>query len=483
MDTIPTGPLARDKEKFLALLAAARDASREDGHWKLVSVSLDARTHIDPLAVLESIYEPTERHCYIEHPERGEALAGAESVVEATFSGPERFIKAREFAREVFDNTIAVGQLDLPLAGPKIFSTFTFEDDAAPDAPFAPATLFVPRWQVSSSEGAYVATANLLVTSDGDIEEQARRALDAHAKFSSFSYERKNDGSNDASRADHHAEANTAAFADEKTSSDGYRSNVAKALEAIRAGRCVKVVLSRRITYISKEPLQPIATLARLRERFPSCAAFSVANGKNVSFIGASPERLVRMENGCVETEALAGTTPRGATPSEDAALAAALIGSEKQLREHRAVADTIAAQLAALGLDTGPMPRPRILRLPNAQHIKTPFRAPVKNGLHLFDIAAALHPTPATSGLPRANAMQLLRELEAAPRGLYSGIVGWCGETDGELTVALRSGEISGASATLYAGAGIVEGSDPEEELQETGVKMNALADSLGSK
>lgn len=190
MDRIDTGPLERDREKFLALLAAARDAAREDGHWKAVSVSLASKAHIDPLAVLESIHEEGVRHFYYEHPERDTALAGAESALERTFSGPERFAKARDFARELFANAIAVGELDLPLAGPKLFAAFAFEDDSDADAPFAPATLFLPRWQVSSRDGAYVATANLLVEPEGDIEAQADRALAAHEKFSRFSYPR-----------------------------------------------------------------------------------------------------------------------------------------------------------------------------------------------------------------------------------------------------------------------------------------------------
>jgi menaquinone-specific isochorismate synthase len=311
------------------------------------------------------------------------------------------------------------------------------------------------------------------VTPEGDIEKQATRALDAHKKFSSFHYE-KSEGGDAGSCAPVAAE-------NPEAGENRYRANVAKALEAIRLGRAVKVVLSRRVEYVSQKSLHPVAALARLRDAFPSCAAFSVANGRGASFIGASPERLVRVENGFVETEALAGTAPRGATTSEDAALAAALMASDKQMREHRAVADAIASQLAALGLETGPMPRPRILRLPNAQHIQTPFRAPLKKCLHLFDIAAALHPTPATAGFPRREAVRLLAELEGAPRGLYSGLVGWCDETGGELAVALRSGSIEGCRATLFAGAGIVEGSWPDEELDETRVKMSAMAGVLG--
>src|SRR5690606_32668008 len=119
-------------------------------------------------------------HAYIEHPQRGEALAGAEAVIEELFQGAGRFAAARQFAAEVFEHTVAVGQLDLPLAGPHVFCGFTFEDAQPDGAPFAPATLFVPRWQVSSAEGAYVATANLLIEPASDIEAVAARVLAAH---------------------------------------------------------------------------------------------------------------------------------------------------------------------------------------------------------------------------------------------------------------------------------------------------------------
>jgi menaquinone-specific isochorismate synthase len=470
MDRIPTGPLERDGARFMQLLEAVRDAAIEDGHWKLVSISLGSERLIDPLAVLESIYETGDRHCYIEQPEGGEALAGAEAIIERTFTGAARFEEARDFARELFEHSVAVGQLDLPMSGPKLFCAFTFEDSSAPEAPFAPATLFVPRWQVSARDGAYVATANLLVTPDGDLEEQARRALDAHRKFSTFAYARSRGP--DAGATGELREENAA----------WYRGGVEKALGEIRAARCSKIVIARSEKFVSKQPLHPLATLARLRNIYPSCHCFSFAGTDGLSFIGSTPERLARVENGMLDTEAIAGTAPRGANSAEDAGLAADLMGCDKQMREHMAVAETIAAQLAGLGLDFGPMQRPRLLRLANAQHIRTPFRAAVPEGMHIFDIAAALHPTPATAGLPRESALDSLREIEGSPRGLYAGLTGWTGaDGEGELVVALRSGFVRGHEAILFAGAGIVDGSDPVDEENETRLKMSALAKSLG--
>ncbi len=471
METIATGPLPRDREKFLALLSAARDAAREDGCAKLVSVSLSAGAHIDPLAVLESIYEPTERHFYYEHPEKDLALAGAESVLEAAFSGPNRFTKAAAFAEGVFANAIAVGEMDLPLAGPKLFATFTFEDEADPDAPFAPATLFVPRWQVSSFEGAYVATANLLVTPEGNIEAQADRALAAHAKFSGFAYSRT-------LPKDAREKSNP-----KSPSDDGalYRARVQQALAAIGEVKAEKIVVARRRMFEMSSPLHPLHTLAALREKFPSCRSFSFGNGHNASFIGSTPELLVRVAGDSVESEALAGTAARGTSAAEDAALAAELMSSEKQLREHAAVASAVKTALESCGLAPGPMPRPRIRRLPNAQHILTPFSARRSAETNLFSLAGTLHPTPATSGLPREAARRLLAEIEGTPRGLFAGPIGWCGADGcGELAVALRSGLVEGSRAVLHAGAGIVRGSVPEEEDAETLLKLGALAGCL---
>ncbi|HNX04686.1 MAG TPA: isochorismate synthase [Opitutales bacterium] len=471
MERIATGPLERDREKFLTLLTAARDAADEDGHWKIVSVSLASKAHIDPLAVLESIYEGEARHFYLEHPERDAALAGAEAVVERSYSGPGRFAQARDFARDLFENTIAVGELELPLAGPKLFAAFSFEDEADADAPFAPATLFLPRWQVTSSSGAYVATANLIVEPGGDIEAQAERALAAHAKFSGFSYEK--------SFPELPHDAGKPLFRP-GAGSDAYRAAVAKALEIIDSGALEKVVVARREAFESPGPIHPLRTLAILRERFPSCRSFSFG-GPDAAFIGATPELLARVCDGLVESEALAGTTARGRSASEDAALASELMASDKEMREHAAVARAVHAALESLGLSPGPMPRPRIHRLPNAQHIRTPFAAKLREGLHLFDIAAALHPTPATCGLPRAAAVRAIADIEGAPRGLFSGLVGWCDDADGgELAVALRSGLVDGNRAVLYAGAGIVRGSTPGAEDRETLLKLSALGEAI---
>jgi menaquinone-specific isochorismate synthase len=218
-----------------------------------------------------------------------------------------------------------------------------------------------------------------------------------------------------------------------------------------------------------------------LRQRFSDCYSFSFANGRGQSFIGASPERLVRVSKGVMETEALAGSIKRGAGASEDAALAAALLSSEKDLREQREVLDDMVARLNPLGLELEFPTKPGLRRLANVQHLHTPVRAALPETVRLMDVLAALHPTPAVGGSPRGEAVAAIRRLEGFPRGLYTGALGWLNcRGGGEFFVGIRSALIEGARARVYAGAGIVAGSTPEKEFAETELKFKAMLDAL---
>ena len=455
-------------EALQAFLAQCRAAAVQDGHAKLVSISL-AVGALDPLAVLESIFEPGEPHFYAERPGIESAIAGAEVAVAHEAHGAGRFAAVQGFIDDTLAHTIAVGDVDAPFGGPHFFTAFAFNDETEPGDAFPAARVFVPRWQVARAGATTTAVANLLVTADANLAMLAERVWRAHGKFSKFSYRES-------------APAAVAAGPNFTTQETGdYRAAVARALTRIAAGEFEKIVLARAIDLRLKSPLHPLRVLNGLRQLFPDCYAFSVANGRGQSFIGATPEQLVRVSKGALETAALAGTTGRGVGASEDAALGAALLGSEKDRREHRHVVETIAGRLAQRGLKLEYASQPGLRRLANVQHLYTPIRAALPENARLLDAVAWLHPTPAVGGAPAAAAIARIRELEGFSRGLYGGAIGWVNARGGgEFFVGIRSALVDGATARVYAGAGIVAGSTPEKEFAETELKFKAMLGAL---
>ena len=249
---------------------------------------------------------------------------------------------------------------------------------------------------------------------------------------------------------------------------------VLRALEAIASRALDKVVLARAIDVEADAPIDPQELLRALEGRYPSCRAFLVRGSGGV-FLGATPEILCRVEGGRVEADALAGS----ASPEH----ASELPTSGKDLREHRWVVDHITDALAGVA-DHAHWPRePRVRALANVVHLHTPVVAHLSPGRGIADVAAALHPTPAVGGVPVGAALRFLADHEGLDRGLYAGVVGWVGEERAELAIALRSALVRGRHARIFVGAGIVDGSSPDAEWEETELKARALLDALGAR
>lgn len=474
----PSEAPRRDRAGLTGFLEQCRLAARRAGHWKIASISLEVK-HIDPLLVLETIYEPGERHFYLEQSRADRSLAGAEAVVEEIAFGPERWDTIRAFADEVFEHTLSAGDVGLPFSGPHLFAGFAFLDRPEPGGAFEAATAFLPRWQVSQSAGTSVAVANLRIDAETRLEPLIERTLAAHEKFQAFDYA----GRVDAEKRDRDARREPAPLCWEEVGPAArYEDSVREALRRIRRGAYDKIVLARAREAVAEVgELRPLLCLDDLRQRFPECFAFSYGNGRGESFIGATPERLAAVRDGRLITEALAGSAPRGGDRRSDSLRARALLASDKDLREHRHVIASIMRRLEEAGFDPRAEVRPSLLRLANVFHLRTAIEAPAGGGRHLLDALAALHPTPAVGGKPRRAAVPDIRELEGFDRGLYTGTLGWLDAAGGgEFVVGLRSALIDGARAVAYAGAGIVEGSDPEREKAETDLKFEAIIGSL---
>jgi menaquinone-specific isochorismate synthase len=252
---------------------------------------------------------------------------------------------------------------------------------------------------------------------------------------------------------------------------------VGRALSAIRAGRLRKVVLAREVTVEADAPLDRRRVLEVLRRTHPSCFAYAVGG-----FVGASPELLVRRVGDEVSSQPMAGSAPRGLSPTEDDRLAERLAHSAKDAEEHRLLVEAVLEAMAPVcagPLTAGPA---EVVRLATVSHLATRvtgrLRPPAPTALAL---AGRLHPTPAVGGLPLPAALAAIAELESFDRGLYAGPVGWVDARGaGEWAVALRGAELDGRRARLWAGAGIVAGSDPAAEWAETEAKLEPVLAAL---
>jgi len=237
-----------------------------------------------------------------------------------------------------------------------------------------------------------------------------------------------------------------------------------------------KVVLARDVYASADVPVDPRVLLRWLAARYPGCFTFACDG-----LVGATPELLIRKDGWEVSSLVLAGTVPRGATQAADSALARTLLGSAKENEEHEYAAASLRDTLTPLCAAMYITPRPELIRLPNVQHLGTRVRgtlAAVKSALALV---AAVHPTAAVGGTPTDAAVEVIRELESMDRERYAGPVGWVdADGNGEWGIALRCAQLDGHRARLFAGCGIVAGSDPAAELAETESKFRPMRNAL---
>lgn len=257
-----------------------------------------------------------------------------------------------------------------------------------------------------------------------------------------------------------------------------YIARVRRALDEIHAGPLRKVVVARAAHAMARTAIDPVSWLVALRERFPSCTVFAVGEGDAV-FLGATPERLVRMDGERVLTTAVAGTAARGASPAADRALGQALLDSGKDREEHTIVVRHLSAALSACCDDVRFDTVPGLVKNRTVQHLCTELTARQRTAapVTLLDLVQRLHPSPAVGGEPVGAALEWLARHEPLERGWYAGPVGFLqSDGGGEFAVALRSALVRGRRATAWAGAGIVAQSDPEAEFTETELKLRAV-------
>ncbi|OUO89531.1 isochorismate synthase [Gordonibacter sp. An230] len=268
----------------------------------------------------------------------------------------------------------------------------------------------------------------------------------------------------------------TVSYRLEPDSREAWRESVAAALNAIGEGRVEKVVLSRRKRLVAARPFSSKDVLVNLIDG-SARGTVLLYRYADVFFCGCTPELLVR-KRGCeVESMCLAGTCPAGGSEAERERLAAALMTDTKNRAEHDYVARFVREVFNRTCYDVDVPARPDILSLAHVQHLHTPARARMLEGMGLWEMMGDLHPTPAVAGAPVGEARMLLRRIEAYNRGFFAGACGYVdGAGDGEFSVALRTGVFDGEVGWVYAGCGIVDGSVADDEYDEIDLKLRTI-------
>ncbi len=385
---------------------------------------------------------------------RGEGLVGWGRAATHTASGPDRFAELEAWWRGLVGSAVVRDEVDLPGTGPVAFGSVAYS----------------PR----SPEGGALVVPEVVVGRRGDrawlTTVSAEQVLASVPRQPTVGVQPEPEAPLDV------------AFSDGALSPAQWSGAVAEAVDRITAGRLDKVVLARDLGVTTSAAVDVRWLLHRLAERYDTTWVFAVDG-----LVGATPELLVRREKGLVTSRVLAGTIRRSGDDTHDLALAASLARSSKDLEEHeyavRSVADALAPHCSSMNVPETPF----VLHLSNVMHLATDVAGVLADRASSLSLAAALHPSAAVCGTPTAAADDVIAELEHMDRGRYAGPVGWIdADGDGEWGIALRCGLVDRDEPSrmrIFAGCGIVAGSDPAGELAESSAKLVPMRDALTAR
>jgi isochorismate synthase len=424
-----------------------------------------------PAATPERLLELGEGPAILWDSPQGPVAAGLESAAEIALHGEDRFAELRRRSSEIFSRLRQVAHPEVAAEPARFFGGFAFTVGAADGSAWGElgdGLFFLPRFTYSRPSAEAAATLTLRLQAE-ELGGEAQREAWLGRLASLLNGLAEDPGSAPRPRR---SLPPPAGLEDED-----FTRRVESIKAAIASGGFEKIVAARQVSYTLGGRAEAPAVLRRLSQGLKASIRFAFRKD-GATFLGATPERLVRKHGKIVESEALAGSIDAKAVHS--IAAAEALLGSDKDRREHQLVVDDIVSHLAPLCASLAASPRPTVRELRDVLHLLTPIEGRLAAPRHVLELVEELHPTPAVGGVPTAAAVDWIERHEA-PRGWYAGPVGYFDAGgDGDFAVALRSCLLHGDQALLFAGAGIVADSDPELELLETELKRQALLAAL---
>ena len=374
----------------------------------------------------------------------GDGLVGFGEYKKIELKGENRFVAARKWWELQLAEFNIQNNVHGSGTGPILFSSFSFDPDQI-------SVLIIPEIIIGQKNG------KSWITWIGDSKQP------------------------DLGRLNNSLISSDIAWQEGSISESNWRTQVGSAIDAIKSGKLEKVVLARDISASSKSEINVRGLLQRLEIEYPSTWIFLVDG-----LIGATPELLVRLSKSLVTSRVLAGTIRKTGNEDRDLTLAASLAKSSKDLEEHEYAVRSIADALAPFCSSTNVPESPFVLHLSNVMHLATDVTGVLNDSAKqadIFTLIEKLHPSAAVCGTPTEEAKQLIKKLEQMNRGRYAGPVGWIdAHNDGEVAIALRCGELSSdrKMIRIFAGCGIVAGSDPVNEFAESQAKLMPMRTAL---
>jgi len=372
----------------------------------------------------------------------GEGLVGWGVHATTSVSGKDRFEQARDWWHHQLETLAISDSVHASGTGPVLFTSFSFDRNEE-------SVLVIPKVIVGQKG------LQSWITWIGDTAQPLLPETPAQTSPTTFT------------------------FSDGSITTDAWKERVAQAITRIETSGVDKVVLARDLVATTTTDIDARPILKKLAAEYPSTWTFAVDG-----LVGATPELLLRLSKGMVTSRVLAGTIPKTGDDAKDLALAASLARSSKDLEEHEYAVRSVAEALEPFCSSTNVPESPYVLHLANVIHLATDVTGALiksKQRVDAFSLLNSLHPSAAVCGTPRNIAFDIIDEIEGMNRGRYAGPVGWIDASgDGELGIALRTGQISGKEIRIYAGCGIVAGSNPEKELEESAAKMIPMKSAL---
>ncbi len=369
------------------------------------------------------------------------------------------------FAR--IETALTSGHPNLRYYGGLRFNLATTPSDAW--RPFGASKFILPRFELlNTGQQSYLA-CNVLLGPDSDHEQVLEEILEAMGRLQFPDAPEFHESHFVRRRADYPDRPEWLRLIDE-------------ALDMMRSGDLEKIVLAREVEFLVEQGGASLAMLDQVLRRGEAVYGFLFQPCDGVAFMGASPERLYRRRGRYIESEAVAGTRPRGATPEADEALGLELMASEKDVREHQFVVDALHSGFASLCGTVQGHEQLSLLRVPQCQHLFRRIEGILTEPYADAAILGTIHPTPAVGGFPTRAAIEHIERMEPFDRGWYAGPVGWIGPDAAEFAVAIRCALAHGPALSVYSGAGIVRGSEPESEWEEIENKMTSFSNAIHS-